>query len=358
MNRLTGAFITQVLDENNPALGFAAGWVNALAARLARLEVICLAHAPSALAPNVNVSVLPAGRWARYRRVRSILRRLKRGGALDFVLAHMCPSYAVAATLPSKFAPTLLWYAHGTAGRMLRLADRLCDRALTSSEPGYPIRSAKCRVVGQGIDTERFAPPAERSRADVLRLCAVGRITRLKRLDLLINTLERFRERCANRPVACRIVGPTCSAEDEAYAAELKFLVEHKGLEDVIAIEAPQRHAEIAGVYQAADVIVNMTERHSLDKTTLEAMACGCLVLTTNESFEPVLGPHAETMVRPHTSSGGLEGALETLAAMAHDERVRIGLELREIVVRNHGLGRMMDRIIEEIAAVRDRRAA
>jgi len=350
VNGLTGAFITQTLDENDPALGFTAGWVNALAARLARLEVICLAHAPSTLAPNVNVSVLPAGRWARYRRVRSILRQLKRGGALDFVLAHMCPSYVVAATLPRKFAPTLLWYAHGTAGRMLRLADRFCDRALTSSEAGYPIPSAKCRVVGQGIDTERFAPPTERTGADVLRLCAVGRITRLKHLDLLINTLERFRERCPDRRVACRIVGPMCSAEDEAYAAELRFYIEHKRLDDVIAIEEPLRHADVASVYQAADVIMNMTERHSLDKTTLEAMACGCLVLTTNESFAPVLGPHAETMVRPHMSSGGLEGALEVLAAMAHDERVRIGLELREIVVRDHGLGRMMDRIVSEIA--------
>jgi glycosyltransferase involved in cell wall biosynthesis len=355
MNTLSGAFITQVLDENDPALGFIVGWVNALAGRLARLEVICLADGPSALRPNVHVSVLPAGRFARYRRVRSILRALRRGGALDFVLAHMCPSYAVAATLPTRVAPTLLWYAHSSVTRMLRLADRFCDRALTSSEAGYPIRSAKRRVVGQGIETELFTPPPERPAADELRLCAVGRITRLKRLDLLINALERFRERCPERPVACRIVGPTCSAEDEAYAAELRFLVEHKGLGDMITFEPPLRHAEVARIYRAADVVVNMTERHSLDKTTLEAMACGCLVLTTNESFAPVLGRHAEMMVHPHTSSGGLEGALEALAALAHDERVRIGLELREIVVREHGLGRMMDRIVEETAALLDR---
>ena len=355
MRTLSGAFITQVLDENDQVLAFTVGWVNALARRVARLEVICLAHGAAVLERNVHVSVLPAGRFARYRRVRSILRALKGAGSLDFVLAHMCPSYAVAAALPRKLAPTFLWYAHSSVTRMLRLADRLCDRVFTSSKAGYQLASSKCRVVGQGIETDRFTPPVERTRGDGLRLCNVGRISRIKCLDLLINAVERYLERCPNKRIRCRLVGPARGADDEEYAAELRFLVEHKDLGGVIAFEPPLRHSEVVRVYQEVDVVANMTQNHSLDKTTLEAMACGCLVLTTNDAFGPVLGPHAELMVKPNASSGALEGALEALAALPHEERVRIGLELREIVVRDHGLDRMMDRIVEEIGAVRAR---
>jgi glycosyltransferase involved in cell wall biosynthesis len=345
---LRGAIITQVLDEADPVLGFAVGWVNALAARLVQVETICLSRGDASLAPNVHVTVLPAGRLARYRRVRSVLGRLAHDGGLDFVLAHMCPSYAVAATVPTRRAPTFLWYAHSSVTRMLRMAERRCDRVFSCSTASYPRRSPRLVVVGHGIDTERFAPADEGEGANGLTICSVGRITKSKRLDLLVEALARCRVRCPQVRFGCRIVGPA----DEQYLGGLRSLIERSGLGDSVRIEPPLAHGDVARVYQTSDVVANMTARHSLDKATLEAMACGCLVLTTNGAFAPVLGEHAKLMVQADASADALAGAIERLASLDAATRRRVGGELRDIVVREHSLPRMMDRIVGEIHAV------
>jgi len=350
---MRGAFITQLLDETHPVLGFAAGWTNALAERVEGLDVICLARGEGALAPNVGVTVLPEGRFARTRRLRSVLAQLKREHALDFVLAHMCPGYAVAATVPRRFAPTFLWYAHSSVTRMLRLANRLCDGILSCSEASYPLGGQALAVVGHGIDTDRFTLPRDARRGGPLTICCVGRITKSKRLDLLVNALARYRERVPGAAFTCRIVGPTLDAEDQEYAAILRSLIAHKELDECVRIEPALAHGAVERVYQSADVIANMTRRHSLDKATLEAMACGCLVLTTNEAFAPTLRGHAELMVKPDTSSNTLAAAIEHLAGLPEESRTDLGAALREIVVRDHSLDRMMDRIVETIAAAR-----
>ena len=344
---MRGAIITQILDEADPVLGFVVGWVNTLAARVEGVEVICLRQGEAALAPNVRVTVLPRGRFARYRRVRSALRRLKHEGALDFVFAHMCPSYAVAATFPAKRAPTFLWYAHSSVTRMLRAADRRCDGVFSCSEASYPLTSRRLSVVGHGIDAKRFIPPPGPTREKIFTICSVGRITKSKRLDLLVHTLARCRERRPEARLACRIVGPA----DEPYREELASLIKQLGLDNRIQIDPPRTHEEVGGVYQAADVIANMTRHHSLDKATLEAMACGCLVLTTNDAFSPVLGEHAALMVQPEASPEALAGAIERLAALSAEQRRTLGLKLREIVVGAHSLSRMMDGIVAEMSA-------
>jgi glycosyltransferase involved in cell wall biosynthesis len=100
-----------------------------------------------------------------------------------------------------------------------------------------------------------------------------------------------------------------------------------------------------------------MTQRHSLDKAALEAMACGCLLLTTNEAYAEVLGEHACLLVRPDASAEALAGAIEALAALPVERRAKIGLELRDVVARQHSLPRMMDRIVEQMGAAAERRS-
>lgn len=352
MGELTGALITQTLDETHPVLGFTVGWIHALAQRIRALEVICLSRGPAVVPANVHVTVLPPGRFARTRRVRAVLKKMKRTGPLDFVLAHMCPVYVLAATWPTKLAPTFLWYAHSSVTHALRWANRRVDCVFSCSTTSYPLRSAKLVVVGHGIDTDRFVPPAARPAMPGLRMAAIGRITRSKYLDILVSAIERFSERNPDAPIECRLIGPTCGPDDEAYRDELLWMRDHKKLTDRIHVDPPVPHDQVPAVYQQVDVVANMTAHHSLDKGMLEAMACGCLVLTRNDTFTPVLGPHAELMVRDAASSGTVTGLIERLAALSPDERRRIGDELRAIVVREHGLNQMMDRIVDAVDAV------
>ena len=50
-----------------------------------------------------------------------------------------------------------LWYAHGHLSGMLRVAHWITDVVFTSTTGGFNIPSPKRRVVGHGIDCERFS---------------------------------------------------------------------------------------------------------------------------------------------------------------------------------------------------------
>ncbi len=352
MSGLRGAMITQALDAADPVLGFTVGWANVLAARLDRLDVMCLARGEGRLESNVHVETLPAGRFARYRRLRAVLHRLRRDGALDFVLAHMCPSYAAAATLPTRLAPTFLWYAHSTVTRMLRIAERRCHGIFSCSAASFPLPSPTLAVVGHGIDTEHFRPSKEPGDAAGFRIAVVGRITPVKQLELVLATLELYRAKRPDMPVTCRIIGPTCSPADEAYFDRLRRQRDDRGLENMVEFGPPVAYSNVRNVYASSDLLMNTTGESAVDKVVLEAMACGCLVLTTGRAFTSLLGPHAARMVRPGAPKT-LADALEELATLSVERRADIGRELRAIVVAEHSLERMMDRIVEQIRTVR-----
>lgn len=359
MGGLRGAMITQALDAADPVLGFTVGWVNALAARVERLDVICLVQGDAELAANVSVEVLPSGRFARYRRVRAVLRRLRGDGALDFVLAHMCPSYAVAATLPTKLAPTFLWYAQSSITRMLRVADRRCDRIFSCTETSYPLPNRRLVAVGHGIDTEHFTRSNERDDAARFRVSVVGRIAPVKHIELVLAALELYRAKEPCTPITCRIIGPTCSPADEAYLEQLRRERDDRGIENTVEFEPAVRYSDIRSVYASSDLLMNTTGQRAADKVVFEAMACGCLVLTTGRAFTSLLGAHATRMVWPGAPPDTLAHALEELAALSVERRAALGRQLREIVVAEHSLERMMDRIVEEmrtVCAVRQRR--
>ncbi len=353
MGGLRGVMITQTVDAADPVLGFTVGWVNALASRLERLDVICLARGEAKLEPNVRVEALPSGRFARYRRVRALLRRLRREGALDFVLAHMCPSYAVAATLPTRLAPTFLWYAHSSVTRMLRLAEHGCDRVFSCSAASFPLPSRTLVVVGHGIDTQHFTPSNEPGDTARFRMSVVGRIAPVKQIEGVLAALELYRAERPETPITCRIIGPTCSPADEAYLEQLRRERDDRGLENTVEFEPPVGYSDVRSVYASSDLLMNTTGRRAVDKVVFEAMACGCLVLTTGRAFTSLLGTHAARMVWPGASPETLAHALEEFVALSVERRAELGRELRQIVVAQHSLKRLMDRIVEEIRTVR-----
>ena len=83
------------------------------------------------------------------------------------------------------------------------------------------------------------------------------------------------------------------------------------------------------------------------DKVALEAMSCGKLCLVANEGFREVLGDVSEKVL---FHSGDVEDLTEKLLwtlNLASEDRRRIGLSLRERVIKMHGLDRLMDRLVE-----------
>src|SRR5215204_1966372 len=154
------------MDLDDPVLGFASRWVEAIAERVDRVTVITMQA--GRVDPPENVIVHSLGKergWSEPRRAAAFYRycaRVIRASPPDVCFSHMIPVLSVlfAPIGRALRIPTLMWYAHGATPRELRIAERLVDRCITSTPEGFRIPSAKLHVLQQGIDVERLAPPA------------------------------------------------------------------------------------------------------------------------------------------------------------------------------------------------------
>jgi glycosyltransferase involved in cell wall biosynthesis len=224
--------------------------------------------------------------------------RLVRQYRLDACFIHMAIAWAY--RLRPTFAlcrmPVLLWYAHGTVTSELRRALRSADRVVTSTPEGFRLPSPKVRVIGQGVDTNLFTPPATGTRG--CEIIAVTRISPRKRIDLLVDVIQVIRSR-RNRSTPClRIIGAALTAEDVEYEASIRSRIASHDLNDVVDLVGFLPQSSIADMYGAAALHINVSQTGSMDKTVLEALAAGCPVLTSNEAFFDLLQAYPEFIVR------------------------------------------------------------
>ena len=228
--------INFVMDRKSPVLAWQHSVATRLAARCERLVVLTERIGDCELPGNVEVHCVPrilttplrmlGARWLMNVPVWIWCGREQ----FDAAFVHMNADWAYRlAPCWRRFGiPVLLWYAHGTVTNRLRRAHEHAACVVTSTPEGFRIPSAKVRVIGQGIDTDLFTPPA--SRPDTPAIVAVGRVSRRKSVDLMLEALAWLKTNAPQHRFTLRIIGPTLTRDDRAYAAELAAIVERKGL--------------------------------------------------------------------------------------------------------------------------------
>src|SRR5205085_7614771 len=152
----------------------------------------------------------------------------------------------------------LLWFAHPADSWRLATAERLADRILTSLPGSYPRSSPKVLVIGQAIDTDRYALMPTRSGADrELRLVAIGRMSDAKRYDLALDAVCIARARGVD--VSLRIVGPSLNAAERVVERDLRGAIESRGVAGSAHLEPAVEPSSIPEVFGAADALPNTT---------------------------------------------------------------------------------------------------
>jgi glycosyltransferase involved in cell wall biosynthesis len=176
---------------------------------------------------------------------------------------------------------------------------------------------------------------------------AVGRVSRRKSVDLMIETFAWLAANAPERAFKLRIIGPTLTRDDRAYAAELAASVQRMDLGHRVSFEGPRPMAELRAIYGSAFLHLNLSQTGSMDKTILEALACGCPTLTSNASVFPLFERFPELIVQTRTPA-----AIGRQICDAYDgRRARSSSELRALVVGHHDLdsyaGRVHDILLE-----------
>jgi len=79
---------------------------------------------------------------------------------------------------------------------------------------------------------------------------------------------------------------------------------------------------------------------HSMDKTVLEAMLCGCIPITANKAFAELLGKEGL-----YVENQDVETYVELLHSFEHMEKDVLRARLRSAVVDCHSLDTFYNRI-------------
>ncbi len=334
--------VTQRVDEADRNLSVHVRWLRWFAAECAKVQVITQAVGTYDLPSNVQVASLGkergASRFTQFLRLMRMSWRSVREADVVFVL--MSPLYVLLlwpfAVLQGK--PVFLWYTHKHVSWTLRLAVRCVKKVFSASPESFRLKTNKVEYTGHTIDTDFFVPASDKARK-AGKLVTVGRLSPAKRIEFMIAAVEHLRVN--GHDFTLEIIGEPIMEHDKPYVERVQKMVKDHGLGWVHFVGGLPAEA-VREAYQTAQVSMNASLTGSLDKSLLEAMACGCPVVTTNEAFMTIAPEGFVAGTAPEDFAAALADVLERPVS---SER------LRERILDGHRLSATLGRILTTITS-------
>ena len=292
--------LTQKVDKNDPILGFFHRWIIEFAKNCESITVICLQKGQYDLPENVRV--LSLGKEKEEENTTSLSRIKyiinfykyiwKERGNYDNVFIHMNQVYVILGGIFWKLLnkKISLWYTHKQVSLSLRIAEKLVDNIFTASKESFGLNSKKVHIVGHGIDIERFINKNS-SIHDSFNIISVGRITRIKNLEILINTSVILENQGFD--FSYTVIGPTVTQDDKIYFEELKKIPRSKNFIFKDAVT----HEELARYYWNSDININLAPTGGVDKVVLEGIVAGVIPIVMNKTFTNVFDKYSDILI-------------------------------------------------------------
>lgn len=139
------------------------------------------------------------------------------------------------------------------------------------------------RVLPLGIDTEYFKPVVRPHQNKVLTITFVGRISRLKQIELAIEAVAYCKGE-GLQTIQLNIIGPK---SDVVYFDELTSLIEKLDCQDIIHFLGTISHENLVTYYQNSDILAMPSKHESFGMVMTEAMACEVPVIALKDSGGP-----------------------------------------------------------------------
>jgi len=318
--------LTQKVDKDDDLLGFFHSWLNELARHFEKVTIICLFEGKHDLPANVKVLSLGKEKGESklkyiYNFFRYVFSERKN---YDSVFVHMNQIYVLLGGIFWRIwgKKVALWYVHRQKSFSLWLAEKLVNVVFTSVPESFSLKSKKVQYVGHGVDTEFFSC-FNRNNAfnKPIRIIAVGRITPIKNLDILIEALSILNSKGFG--LRAEIVGAPALKSDQAYLNEIKQIVQEKGLEGKVSFVGSVSNKDLPKYYCESDILVNLSPRGGVDKVVLEGMAGGVIPIVSNTAFREVLGEYVHNLVFKERDVSDLVLKIEGLLAIEDVVHIR-----------------------------------
>jgi glycosyltransferase involved in cell wall biosynthesis len=236
------------------------------------------------------------------------------------LVIHMKTMHAF--TQPDAITPLVRAYRRFEYPRSARLADAVIinsESARSEITHYLDVDERKLKLIYEAVDHELFRPgDAAAARAYVKEKYGVHRPFALfvsslwpyKNCDGLLRAWAIAKPEIGDRQLV--IVGP---ARDESYAAELHKLAADLGITGDVVWTGGVPLDETVRFYQAADVNVYPSHGETFGLPILEAMACGCPVVTSNVTAMPEIAGGAAALCDPADPESIARGIVDALGS-------------------------------------------
>lgn len=208
-------------------------------------------------------------------------------------------------------------------------------------------------VINNGVDPTRFAfASQERARLrselglsdDLFIVGAVGRISKEKRLDLLIQAFSSFRSQSENS--AALVIAGDGPAE-----SELHRLMDTLHLESAVRFVGYRN--DVSALLSSMDVVASTSESEGMSLALLEALAterlCACLPYA---GLEEIAFSNPAVHIARSREPTDLANLFTVLSAMSVGARTAVGIQGRDIVRSRFAEQTQLLRIATELEAI------
>ncbi len=246
------------------------------------------------------------------------------------LVLHMKTMHAF--TEPQAIAPLPRAYRRWNYPRSVRAADTIIinsESVRSEIEQYLEVDGSKLRLIYEAVDHEIFKPgDKQEARAAVAQygitkpfVVFVSSLWPYKNCEGLLRAWATARHDLPDHQVA--IVG---AARDEKYAAELSKLAADLGIATEVVFVGGVKLEETVRFYQAAEALVYPSFNETFGLPILEAMACGCPVVTSNTSAMPEIAGGAARLADPRDPAS-IAAAIVDATGPAADALRQAGLQ-------------------------------
>ncbi|MST04014.1 MAG: glycosyltransferase [Candidatus Pacebacteria bacterium] len=336
-------FITQILDNKHTNLGFVEGWLSDFAKNFDNVKVICLYEGEYNLPKNVEVFSL--GKESAVSRIKYLKNFYKYIFSLrndyDAVFVHMNSVYLMLGgplwlILRKK---VYLWYIHTYCDKYLRLGMFFVTKVFSAFKTSFPIRTNKLEAVGHGINTDLFNFSVKNSIRQRINFLMVSRIAKVKNLDSAFSGLRQLnRQGIRSKSLVISSAGITFLGYEKKLKEDFSDMIMNGGIEFGNSV----KNIEMPDIYRDSDVLVNLTDVGNIDKVVFEAMACGCLLITSNPEFRGIV---PDKFIVSPKDVDAVVFAMKEILAMKDADKSYLRSKYREYVKLNHSLENLPKKI-------------